>query len=236
MEVVDYFKELNDRTHSIFEESMAKQSELGIAHHISACLFEFASNVADPSERSILASVSAQVESATVSACQGMYRQAFGSLRLALEMGVAAAHFSTNKIELEEWLSDRFDIKWSSITDTDSGVLSRRFARAFFPEFEDDLETRQADASKLYRSLSRFVHGNQGTWRECGIKLVFNSSLLDEYFKKLGEVKDLLLFVLCCRYLKSFSTDQLESLVFIPDEIGHLGYVRTFFGGPKEEK
>jgi hypothetical protein len=236
MDVLGYFRELNDQTHTIFEESLAKHSDLGLAHHISACLFEFASNVPDLSERSILETVSTQIESATLSACQGMYRQAFGTLRLALEMGFAAAHFSANKIELQEWLSDHADIKWSSITDANNGVLSSRFARAFFPEFGSDLDERQKAASNLYRSLSTFVHGNQGTWNECGLKLVYNTTILDEYFKRLEEVKDLLLFVLCCRYLKSFSAEQLDSLVFISDEMGHLSYVREFFGGPKEDK
>jgi hypothetical protein len=58
--------------------------------------------------------------------------------------------------------------------------------------------------------------------------------LLDFYFKSINVVSEIILFVLCCRYLKTFNKEAIESLEFLPEEMSHLSYVREYFGGPKE--
>ncbi len=233
MKIEDYLSDLNNKSQSIFDKSIKFRSELGKAHHYSSCLHEFSEKITESSEREILKTVSSQLESATLNACQGMYRQAFSSLRLALEMGLAAAHFSVHKLELHEWLGGRYDIKWSCIIDENNGVLSNRFADAFFYEFKVDIGVYRKKSSEIYRQLSEFVHGNNETWDNSGIELIYNESRLQSYFKSVNTVSEIILFVLSCRYLKSFSPKALESLEFIPEEMSHLSYVREYFGGPK---
>jgi len=63
--------------------------------------------------------------------------------------------------------------------------------------------------------------------------LSFNEDRLKIYFDRADEVSDILLFVLCCRYLKTFAEPILETLEFIPEEMNHLEYVRVYFGGPE---
>lgn len=89
-------------------------------------------------------------------------------------------------------------------------------------------------AKKVYRQLSEYVHGNNETWEACSIKISYDERLLKFYFESINLISEIILFVLCCRYLKSFSTETIESLEFLPEEMSHISYVREFFGGPKD--
>jgi hypothetical protein len=233
MKIEEYLSRLNNESNSIFEKSIMYRDQLGAAHHASSCIYEFSENIVDTSEKEILRTVSSQLESATFCACKGMYRQAFVSLRLALEMGLASAYFSVHKLELQEWLDGRGDIKWSSLICENDGVLSSRFSKAFFEEFGGDMDKYRDKAKSLYRQLSEYVHGNNETWESSEIELSFDEKKIDTYFRIVKGVSEILLFVLSCRYLKLFSENVLESLEFIPEEMNHLGYVREYFGGPR---
>ena len=232
MDIKEYLSKLNTESQNIFNQSLAFQDELGKAHHFSACIYEFAGNINDQSEKDILIAVSSQFEAATLNACFGMYRQAFASLRIALEMGLGAVHFSVHKLELQEWIDGRADIKWSSLIDENNGILSVRFAKAFFPEFSQDIASYREKTSSMYRKLSEFVHGNKETWVESSFKLSYDDKLLKSYFKIVAEVSEVILYVVSCRYFKSFSKMAVESLEFISEEMRHLSYIRDFFGGP----
>jgi hypothetical protein len=99
-------------------------------------------------------------------AASGLYRQAFGSLRLFLELAFAAVYFSANEFERRRWLSDRTDFSWSKALDHETGVL----ARAFVQEFNGALVPITADyatsAAETYRYCSQFVHGKAAaSWR-----------------------------------------------------------------------
>jgi hypothetical protein len=234
MNIEKYLSELNTKSQSIFKRSLKFQNDLGKSHHFSACVYEFTENIHDAAEKKILNTVSSQLETATLNATLGMYRQAFSSLRLALEMGLGAANFSVNKIELHEWLDGRADIKWSSVIDEDNGVLSVRFSNAFFQEFSADIASYRNKTVTIYRKLSEYVHGNNETWLKSGLELHYNEDLLKSYFKSIEEVAEVILYVLCCRYLKSLSQGAVDSLQFIPEEMNHISYIREYFGGPKD--
>lgn len=233
MNINEYLRSLNSESQKIFESTLKFQSELGKAHHFSACLHEFAEKIDNPSEKKILIAVSSQMESATLTACLGMYRQAFASLRLALEMGLGAVYFSIHQLELQEWINGRADIQWSALIDENNGVLSDRFAKAFFKEFSEHIAMYHHKTSGVYRKLSEYVHGNNETWLKSRLELHYNDELLLSYFANNEEVAKIILYVLSCRYLKTFSSATLESLEFIPEEMSHLSYVREYFGGPK---
>ncbi|WP_271911083.1 hypothetical protein [Vreelandella alkaliphila] len=233
MKIEEYLSRLNAESNSIFTQSITYRDQLGVAHHASSCIYEFSENIADTSEKKILRTVSSQLESATFSACKGMYRQAFVSLRLSLEMGLASAYFSAHKLELHEWLDGRGDIKWTSLICENDGVLSSRFSKAFFKEFGEDMGECRDNAKRIYRQLSEYVHGNNETWESSEIELSFDEEKIETYFTLAKGVSEILLFVLSCRYLKSFSVDVLDSLEFIPEEMNHIGYIREYFGGPK---
>ena len=234
MNIQDYFSKLNEGSQSIFRKSILHKDQLGRAHHSASCISEFSEYILDPLEKGMFVTVSTQLESATLNLTLGMYRQAFASLRLALEMGLGAIHFSVHKMELNEWLDGRADIRWSSLVDEENGVLSIRFANAFFKELSGEINGYRSKAVSTYRKLSEYVHGNSDTWLLSGLTLRYNQKLFDAYFKHITEVSEVIIFIMTCRYIKSFDASALESLQFIPEDLSHLPVIREIFGGPKE--
>jgi len=178
--------------------------------------------------------VSAQIESATLNLACGFYRQAFTSLRLAFEMALGVVHFSIHKMEHYEWIEGKMDIKWAKLIDNENGVLSKRFSYAFFMELTPKIEEYSKRATSIYRSLSEYVHGNNETWTNSGIEIKLKPDLIKQYFLQLNEVGEIILFVLCCRYLKSISKENRETMEFLPSELNHISPIRVLFGGPKE--
>lgn len=230
MDIQDYFSKLNAESQSVFLQSLLKKESLGKLHHLSSCIYEFSSFVRDPQEKRILETVSAQLESSNYNLIIGLHRQAFSSLRLALEMGLAAIYFSASKLEMHEWLDGRMDIKWSRLIDEDNGVLSKRFIKAFFSEIIDDVETYRNNAISVYRKLSEYVHGNNETWVNGSIKITYNDDVFEKYCKYYTTVTETILFSALCRYSKLLDESERESLQFVTEEFNHVLKIRELFG------
>lgn len=230
MNISEYLSRLNVDSQDIFQESIKCKDTLGFLHNSASHIYEFSEIILDKQERQMLETVSAQLESATYTLTLGLYRQAFSSLRLAFEMGLATIYFSAYKLEMQEWFLGKNDIKWSKLINEEDGLLSRRFVGAFFNECVDSVELYNAQAKKTYRKLSEFVHGNHQTWHEDGIKLTYDSRLMDLYLEYHEEVVRIILFIAVCRY-KMLLTDELkENLHFIPEVFNHITEFRTLFG------
>jgi len=234
MDIKEYFEKINAESQQIFLCTIEEYSEsIGKAHHYSACILDFSEYIFDKNEINMLCTVSSQLESATLNLTLGLYRQAFSSLRLAFEMALGTVYFSIHKLEHFEWLNGRADIKWAKLIDKDNGVLSSRFASAFFQELSPFIDDYNERASKLYRTLSEFVHGNNETWTKSGIQLKLNSVLIFNYFSQLAEISDIILFTLSCRYLKLIPQDELDTMDFISSQFNHIEPIRILLGGPK---
>jgi hypothetical protein len=156
-------------------------------------------------------------------------------LRLALELGLGTIHFSVHKLEHNEWIKGENDIKWSKLIDEDNGVISERFSNAFFPELRPLMNDFNKKSKVVYRELSEFVHGNNETWTKSGLLIHYNEGLKNEYFRLYKLVSEILIFVMCCRYLKTFNQLQKDTIsVFILAEMQHISPIREFLGGVKE--
>ncbi|WP_023639048.1 hypothetical protein [Dickeya zeae] len=230
MDIQEYFTKLNAESQSVFNQSSSKKENLGKLHHLSSCIYEFSNFVRDPQEKRILETVSAQLESSNYSLIIGLYRQAFSSMRLALEMGLAAIYFSASKLEMHEWLDGRMDIKWSKLIDEENGVLSNRFIKAFFTEMNDDVEHYRKNAITVYRKLSEYVHGNNETWINGSIKIIYKDELFYKYCNYYKTVTETILFSAMCRYSKLLDESDLESLQFLAEEFNHILKIRELFG------
>jgi len=132
MNIQQYLKHLNENTQLIFNETISDSVKLGNTHHISSFIVEFSECLHEDNERKMLQSVAQQLETATLNLVYGMYRQAFSSLRLALELSFGLIHFSVHKLEHNEWLIGEIDIIWAKLIDNENGILSKRFSKAFF--------------------------------------------------------------------------------------------------------
>ncbi|WP_130732915.1 hypothetical protein [Komagataeibacter xylinus] len=230
MDIKEYFIRINTESQSVFNNSILKKDKLGNLHHLSSCIYEFSNYVTDNQEKRILETVCAQLESSNYNLIIGLYRQAFSSLRLALEMGLAAIYFSARKLEFNEWIDGRMDIKWSKLVDEENGVLSKRFAKAFFSDMVEEVEKYRDNSISVYRNLSEYVHGNNETWINSGIKISYNEEFFEKYCVYYKIVCEVILFTTMCRYVKTLDEKDRESLQFLPEEFNHILKIRELFG------
>src|SRR5437762_10572024 len=119
-----------------------------------------------------------------------------------LELSLASVHFSTNRLELAEWLNGGRDVKWASLADGEQGVLSVRYADAFFPDLRDSVRTYNTIASKIYRELSEFVHGNHKTWGVTTDQIEFNEDAHARWLSNFADASTTVVYALCLRFLK----------------------------------
>jgi hypothetical protein len=235
MNIQQYLEKVNVNTQEIYSKTIQESDKLGYTHHVSSFISEFSEFLFDNNEKELLQTVAVQLEMATLNLVYGMYRQAFSSLRLAFELGLGVIHFSVYKLEHNEWINGENDIIWSKLIDEENGVISKRFSKAFFPELISLMGGYNKKAKNIYRKMSEFVHGNNETWIRSGSKMEYNEKLKNEYFERFEAVSEILIFILCCRYLKLFKPQDLESLsTFLLEEMKQIAPIREFLGGVKE--
>ena len=146
-----------------------------------------------------------------------------------MEIGLGTVHFSIHKLEHQEWVNGVADIKWASIIDENNGVLSKRFSKAFFPELDSFVDAFRKKTAYTYRILSEYVHGNKETWTQDGLSLVYDKNLHENFFTQYHVVGEVIFFVLSCRYLKSMSRMDLDSVDFLKTELNHIDPIRKMF-------
>jgi len=236
MRIDDYFNKINSESQEIFQQTIKDTKEFGKVHHVSAFLYEFSELLFDADEKNLLKIISTQLDTSAFNMSLGMYRQAFSSLRLAFEMTLGVVYFSINKLEHTEWLIGKNDIKWSKLIDEENGILSKRFAVAFFSELTDEILKSNGKAKELYRELSEYVHGNYETWGNNEVILEKNNKLVAQYFTLFAKYSEISLLVLCCRYAKSIDIDHADDVSdFFLEEMNEYSAIREFFGGVKDE-
>jgi hypothetical protein len=158
----------------------------------------------------------------------GLYRPAYTSLRLFFELSLAGVHFSCNRLELAEWLAGRYDIKWSVLSDADSGLFSSRYAAAFFPELKEEVKMYRAIATSAYRELSEYVHGNPHTLQLTADSLAFNPTALSTWLQHFRDVALVVHFAYALRFMGELSPANLASISqVLNDTLGHLEPIRS---------
>jgi hypothetical protein len=237
MNIQDYLKKLNEKSQEIFAWTIAAHQEsLAKVHHLASQMSDFSDLILDSDEKNMLRVACSQLETSSLALSFGLYRQAMSSLRLTFEISLGCVHFSVHKLEHKEWLVGRADIKWSALIDEDCGLFSHRFADAFFPELREYSQDYGVRAKALYRNLSEFVHGNSDTWESGGIALASNEVLLQKYFLLLQQMGEVILYILCCRYLKNISKEDFDDVQSIFEQLTHIAPIRELAGGPKDIK
>ncbi|MAS93291.1 MAG: hypothetical protein CMO55_08850 [Verrucomicrobiales bacterium] len=228
MKISEYFHQVNAQVQTIFQSSSTQIKELGAYHDATATIHELSELIGHQNEPQLLKIVCAQLEASNLCMLYGMYRSAFSALRLSLEFGVAACYFSVNKLEEKEWLDGRSDLIWGVITSTENGAISKRMAKAYFPELEEFIPEFQTKTSKVYRQLSEYVHGNVDTWTTTGLIIEKSQALEEEYDRAFSDTICAILFSLSLRYLRELGRDTWpESPIFI-DTFREITPIREF--------
>jgi len=232
----DYFSKLQEKSFSIFAESLRDEAKLGSMHSYTASIYELSEVTTDAGEAEMIRILCSQLEASCLTAAFGFYRQAMTSLRLAFELGLGVIHFSINKLEFQEWKGGRCDIVWSKLIDHESGVISKRFVNAFAPELSGEATGYNERARKAYRALSQFVHGNNETWLRSGITIAYDQTVFDEYELLFTEVTEILAFSFLSRYIGELDSHKIDDIATLTERLVHIDKFREKIGGPGEIK
>lgn len=214
-------------------DSLAKENEAKIiASHGFIADFERWSEILQRrNDAIVLAAGIREYQHSLLSLIMGQYRQAYSGLRLVLELGLAAVHFSSNELQFRQWSQGQRDIVWSNLISADNGVLSKNFLKVFGGDMSDEAPHYRALAEAAYRELSEFVHGNASTHNRIPSTMQFHKETFDAWNDKAESIRLIVLYVLAARHLFDMpkeSLPRIEDLVM--QDFSYLPCVRAHFG------
>jgi hypothetical protein len=205
------YEEIDEATRSVRRQSLSEIPPIERAHAAIDEIRLWQAALRDRPEAIIFDQVIGGLEVGIFALVSGLYRQAYGSLRLAVELVAGMCWFSTHRLDLAEWQTGEKDLVWRDITNPDEGILSPRYRKAFFPELRDEKRYNGLNL-KLYRELSEHVHGNVRTWSSNPNDIVFDRALHDEWLNKLETFMLVMNVTLSIRYLQEVPSQHLPRL------------------------
>lgn len=236
MKVNEYYQKLNDETTKIFSQSLERTEIQSFVMDLKSNLNDWYKTTSKVESSNMLRNAVEELDISCLQLMQGLYRSAFASLRLCLEMVCASLYYSAHDIQYKEWLNGSQDLIWSQLTCSDNGIFSIRFSKAYFPEISDHLSSLSTKTKTLYRTLSEMVHGNSNTWNFEKPNLKFNELVRKDYLKFLNELAIIANFGYCLRYLNSLEHHQIDAVEHhIIDRLNTYNEIRKKIGGPADE-
>jgi hypothetical protein len=212
------------------ETIAAHRSDLGKVHQVDLDIAAWISRIDGPWVAQMSA---ARKELVLAEYCvaSGLYRPAYTSLRLFLELGFASVHFSVNEFERRKWLSDRLDFSWSAALQDDSGLLSHTFVREFSPTLIADARVYARAAQECYRHCSQFVHGKAALSSQLPASIEYSEAVVSDWCTTALNAAESLLFLLYIRYGEELDANGTPALQeSIVARFGHLHAVRMLVG------
>lgn len=241
MDLSQYYLDIFNSSKEVLTKSLEKSEDLGKVHTYVDDILIWHKLLKDKAESIIILGYAASaIQVAAFSLVIGLYRQAFVSLRLALELSLSSIVFSTNAFEYKEWERGERDITWSKIVDKSSqdstalvsndGVFSHRYTKNFFPELNSEAKHYNSLALKTYRKLSEFVHGNAETWNE-NHTLDYKDEAFQTWIDLFTDVSSIITFALCLRFLRQLNSQEVQEIeAQVIETLGHIPEIRSFLG------
>lgn len=226
-----YYSDFNNKCAAIMLESTKEKNVtiLSKSHHLLADFQTWIEILSDRYETELLKAAHREYQFALLSVIQGQYRQSFMSLRLFLEITLGAVRFSGNEFEFRLWERGEKDINWNQLLDKDNGVLSKSFVRAFFGDIAEEAKSFRTIAEKVYRECSEYVHGNAHTHNLLSDNLEFSEKVYEDWHEKASNIRFVVMFSLCSRYLPALGRENLVRLEpIITDDLGHMDAIQAF--------
>lgn len=232
--IVAHYRRLQEKCAAILEQTFQTPEKIdlqGNSQQLLAELEGWAASVPAGPESLLLAAVGKELQYALLAVAQGQYREAFKGLRLVIELTLQTIYLSANRLELQEWLEGRKDTVWNTLVDDANGVLSVRYAKAFFPDLEDSVANYRELARTLYRECSECVHGSMPQHISVPDVLEFNQDSFSLWHNKADSTALVLNFTLAVRFCRELGRDSLSAVeVALLDRLGHVPAIRQFFG------
>lgn len=227
----DFLKSLHNNQVSVFEQTIEQEGDT--AHRASAVqtvldLSQCIEKVSNRPEHEVFELSIKEYQHALNAVCHGNYRQAFSSLRLALELWLAGISFSTTERELRAWKARKQDIVWGKLIDENNGILSKALISLFCPQLEQHAASYRVICEKIYRECSEYVHGNHHTHALLPQEISFNQLTFREWCAKSETFKLVCLFCYTYRYSEIVAITGLANIGQpIGDALGHIPEIRS---------
>lgn len=234
MPVDTHYRALSANSLQAFEQLAADNptfSEFIRTHNFSSEFELLRTAIDSRPEAELFAFGLREYQFALYAASMSMYRHASLSLRLFLELSLAAIHFSAHEIRLRKWQNETGDIIWATLIDGNERVFAKNFILAFNPGMENLGKQYSTIAEKAYRECSEFVHGNSHTHASATRPLGFDKALLQSWMERADAIRLSIIFAFAARYLRLLPDDArggLETLML--DNLGHVPTIRDIFG------
>ncbi len=231
--IVTLYSRLQSRCSEILKQTFEISENVeyqGRSHELLNEVGLWATAMCEWPEARLLEAVGRELQYALLSVAQGQYRDAFRGLRLVIELTLQIVHLSANLIDRQEWIAGTADTVWSRLVDDQTGVLSARYTRAFFPDLEYSVATYREMARKLYRECSECVHGNLSNRLLVPEGLEFSQASFTLWHQKVETAALVLHFSLAARFCHALAPRSVARLeVVLRDRLGHMPAIREFF-------
>jgi hypothetical protein len=227
VELTAHYDKISEAARLVRQQSLVDLNPLKAAHSAIDEIRVWQEILGARPEANIFAQIVSGLELGLFALVSGLYRQAYGSLRLAVELTTGVAWFSTRRLDLAEWQAGERDLIWKEITNEDEGVLSPRYRKAFFPELAEERKYNGLN-KKLYRELSEYVHGNARTWAGPD-DVKYDTQLHTDWFEKLETYMLAGTVLLSLRYLQEVDDDAVRKLApILRSRIGHVAAIAKY--------
>lgn len=155
-------------------------------------------------------------------ATKGMYRNAYISLRSALELGIGYLYFCDNNLDYLKWTKNKFDLSWSRLNDEKKGILTNEYLSLFYYNgvVESNMLQLITKCKDTYRICSEYTHGKYGFMRtSLSSKYDYNK---DDFLNFVKYYKDTIFSIFCLHairfnanlvHLPGESFDEIESIL-----------------------
>jgi hypothetical protein len=227
VDLKEHYDKISEAARLVRQDSLRDLAPLQAAHAVVDEIRLWQEILGARPEANIFDQIVNGLELGLFALVSGLYRQAYGSLRLAVELTAGVCWFSANRLDLVEWQSGERDLIWKEITNQDEGVLSARFRKAFFPELKEELKYNGLN-KKLYRELSEYVHGHASTW--AGAENVkYDEKLHQAWFEKLDTYMIVTSVLMSLRYLQEVGDEAVRRLApNLRSRVGHISAITKY--------
>lgn len=240
MTVADHYRSLADQGRALVDELAATPNSLAgqtTAHNFIGDFELLRLAVEGRPEAKLIAAGITEYQFALYALAIGSYRHAFSSLRLSMELTLAAVHFSAHEIKYRKWTAKSEDIVWSAIVDGENGIFSNNFIGAFFPDIRTEGRGYRAMAEATYRECSEYVHGNHHTLSDSQLDRGFDAALHASWVERATTIRNIVVFSFIARYLPHLPSNKKSMIEPIALEVaGGIAAVRDAYDAAGEYK
>jgi hypothetical protein len=225
----DYYVSLANKCSRIAERTFEneKESRQSEAHSFLQDIDAWVDILSERPESDLFLSASKEYQFSLLAVTQGLYRQAFMGLRLFMELTISGVYFSAHEYLFRKWKIGDKDISWGEFTNSEDGVFSTNFCKAFKSNLRDQASLYQNIANNIYSDCSSYVHGNPNTHKTIPEELDYDESLYEEWHNKCSKVREITIFLFCLRYIEFIDQCKIPKIEeSVNSHVSHIAEIR----------